>query len=445
MKKYLIWMIIICFIVSTIFIGSACKTEITTEETVEKMEEITSDPITLNMWANAGPEFTLFTKAAELFMSEYPNVTMNVTAQENTFLRGNAPSAVASGQEEMDFFWFWSNLGQTMGTSGLLVDLSEYYEKYGWWDKITETAHRPMVSSDGGSYFFSYGHTAIPFVYYSKAIFDELGAEIPNTLEEMEQIALDSVEAGYKGITHTRWLFDANALLTHFMPEEEKAVIGFWSLMTKEEKAANVEIWKSSKGFRDSFEWIIKSKKEGIYDENINLLTVQESHTLFVEDQSSMHIVGNWMAILWETINPDIEFGVFPFPEAKIPLYFGNSLAIPKYVAENTPEKIPVILEFFDSMLEPEYAQIVAENVLISSSKLISEEAIAEVATPAAADIAGYIKTVGSESAVMFGYSTAIEIALEDVCAQLADGTLTVDEAIDIMYQTALDDVDATE
>ena len=76
-----------------------------------------------------------------------------------------------------------------------------------------------------------------------------------------------------------------------------------------------------------------------------------------------MHIVGNWMAILGEVINPDVEFGVFPFPEAKVPLYFGNSLAIPTYVAENSPEKIPVIIDFFDKMLEPEYAQIVLKKI----------------------------------------------------------------------------------
>ena len=38
MKKYLIGMIIICFIVSTIFVVSGCKTE-TTEEAVETVEK----------------------------------------------------------------------------------------------------------------------------------------------------------------------------------------------------------------------------------------------------------------------------------------------------------------------------------------------------------------------------------------------------------------------
>ncbi len=472
MKKYLIWMLVICLVVSIALMGSGCKeeqvqeeetteeaSEDTTEEVAEEEEstteeaaeeeeftlDITDEPVTINMWANAGPETTLFNEAAELYMAERPNVEMIITSQENTFLRGTAPSAVASGQEEMDFFWFWSNLGQSMGKSGLLVDLSMYYENLGWWDKMIETAHKPMVSSDGGSYFFSYGHTAIPLVFYSKNIFDELGAEIPTTLEEMEQIAQDSIAAGYKGITNTRWLFDSAGLVAHFMPDEEKEILGFWSLMTKEEKAENVELWKTNTGYRKAFEWIANSAGNGLYDENINLLTVQEKHTLFVEDQSSMHIVGNWMAILWEVINPDIEFGVFPFPEAKIPRYFGNSLAIPSYVAENNPEKIPIIIEFFDRMLEPEYAKIVTKNVLVSSSKLMTNEDVAEVSTPAAADIVNYMDEVGTESAVHFGFSTPMEIALEDICAQLADGTLTVDEGMEIMYQAALDDLDATE
>ena len=469
MKKYLIWMMIICLSISMIFMGAACKAETAAEEeaaeetveetteetTTEEAEEeaveeefvleITSEPVTINMWANAGPETTLFTEAAELYMAEHPNVTMIITSQENTFLRGTAPSAIASGQEEMDFLWFWSNLGQPMGKSGLLVDLSEYYDKLGWWDKITETAHRPMVSSDGNSYFFSYGHTAIPLVFYSKAIFDELGAEIPTTLEEMEQIATDSIAAGYEGITNTRWLFDVSGLVAHFMPEEEKDVLSFWSLMTKEEKTTNVELWKSNTGYRKAFEWIKKSAEDGLYGENINLLTPQEKHTIFVEDGSSMHIVGNWMAVLWNVINPDFEFGVFPFPEAKIPLYFGNSLAIPTYTAENSPEKIPVIIDFFDKMLEPEYGQIVSKNVLVSSSTLLTKEDVAEVATSAAAEISGYIETVGSESAVHFGNTSILEKAVEDVAAQIADGTLTVDEAMEVLYETALTDVDDTE
>jgi len=77
-----------------------------------------------------------------------------------------------------------------------------------------------------------------------------------NTRGKMEKIAADARDAGFAGITHTRWWFDVSALAAYFMPDSEKDVISSWSLMTKEEKIANAEIWKNSEGLKDSFEWI---------------------------------------------------------------------------------------------------------------------------------------------------------------------------------------------
>ena len=129
MKKYLIWTVIICFMASMMFIGSACKAEEAVEEEAaeeaveeeaveeeaaeeeiveeEAVEEgITDEPITINMWALGGTEIVIFQGLAELYMADHPNVTMNVTPQGSAYMRSNGPIAVASGAEELDILWF---------------------------------------------------------------------------------------------------------------------------------------------------------------------------------------------------------------------------------------------------------------------------------------------------------------------------------------------------
>jgi len=468
MKKYLIWMVIICFIVSMVFTGSACKAEETIEEEVaeetveeetveeeateeeaveETVEEgITDEPITINIWAQGETESNIFRGAAELYMAEHPNVTINVTTQGSAYLRANGPIALASGAEELDVLWFWSNLGQGMASRGLLVDLAEAHETYGWWDKMTPIAREPMTSPDGGSYFFSYGHVAMPLVWYNKDIFEAIGAEVPDTIEEMLQIARDSIAAGYGGISNSSQLFewDFSALGAHFMSDEEKEVLGFWSFMNIKEKAANVEMWRDSKGLRDCFEYLKSISDEGLYVEGNNLLNYGESQQFFAEGNSVIHTVGIWMANLWETYGDDFNVGLFPFPEAKIPEYFGNSVCIPTYVAERTPEKIPVILDFFDSILEPEYSKIVVANSLIPSSILLTQEDIAEVAHPLMTEFMEQLDTVGGESALHYGFSKTLESAFNEMGATVTDGTMSIDEAMEYIYNVAVADVSNT-
>jgi len=335
-------------------------------------------------------------------------------------------------------------MGQSMAQKGLLTDLSGYYDKYGWWDKIKPLFKDAMTSSDGGVYFFGLDSPVIPMVWYNKDIFTEIGAEEPETLEGMLQIARDSISAGYSGLTNLTgyWHFDMSAYGAHFMSDEEKATLGMWASMSGTEKASNVEMWKNSEGLRDCFEYIKETGEEGLWAKDNNLFAVDESRTDFAEGNTAMHIEGSWMANLWANYSEDISnIGVFPFPEAKVPVFPGNALCIPAYVEERSPEKIPVILDFFEHMLEPEYAKIIFENGNFSPTTLVDEAFVAENGNELFAEINGYIETVGGEPALHFGFTSTLEAAFIDVCARVNSGDMTVDEAIDFIYDVALQDV----
>jgi len=465
MKKYLIWTVIICFMVSMMFIGSACKTEeVVEEEAVEETAEeevveeeaaeetveeeaveegITDEPITINMWALGGTEIKIFTAIAEKYMEEHPNVTLNVTQQGSTYMRGNAPIAVASGQEELDILWFWSNLGQSMASKGLLLDLAPYHEEYGWWDKLQPSQREPMTSPDGGTYFLSYGHVIMPVVWYNLDIFEELGAEIPTTVDEMNQIAKDSIAAGLGGIAYpTRfWEWHMNAFTSIFMSDEEKEILGRWSYLTIKEKAENIELWKTSKGLRESFEYIKSSTEDGVYAPGMSTLDWQQSWTYFAEGLSPMFWGHSAMSHLLYGVNPDLNLGVFPFPESKVNDYLGNSICVPAYVAEKSPEKIPVIMDIIDSILEPDYQKIIVSFGLIPGGSLITSEMIKEVADPLTYEISLFADKVGVTSAFHYGLTRSLEQGMNDVGAQIATGIIDIDGAIEFIYNLAVDDV----
>ena len=156
-----------------------------------------------------------------------------------------------------------------------------------------------------------------------------------------------------------------------------------------------------------------------------------------------MHTVGNWVSTQWSNYTENVKnIGVFAFPESKVPEYFGNSLCIPAYVAENSPEKIPVILDFFNSLLKPEYSKLIVKNSLIPSTTLLTQEMLKETAHPLSIETINIINTVGSESALHFGFTQPLEVAFNDVGARVADGIMTIDEAMEYIYNVALDDIE---
>jgi len=418
------------------------------EEEVVEEEGITDEPITLNMWLLSGPaEVQLWQSVTDKYTSEHPNVTFNLVTQGSKYLRTNLPIAVATGKEDMDFFQYWASLGQKMAARGLVADISEYYEKYGWWDKLKPELHKAFQAPDGNAYFFNYGYFPMNVVWYNKEIFEEIGAEEPTTIEEMLDIARDAKAAGYEGISTTAMFFkwDLSNFASIYMSEEEKEFFSYWPTMTLEERANGVEMWKTSEGMRDIFEFIEAVGQEGLWAEGQDLLNYAEALKFFGNGGSAMHSVGSWMAAQWpkftETGESD-HIGVFPWPEGKIPEFYSNCVGIPAYTAEKSPEKVEVIADLLNSILTEEYAIIIQESGFFPSSTAFTSEVADKVSNPLMKNIRSDMDEVGVEFAVHWGMSSALEVAWSEAASMVSVGDMTVDEALESIYNVAIDDVD---
>jgi raffinose/stachyose/melibiose transport system substrate-binding protein len=95
-----------------------------------------------------------------------------------------------------DTFRIWGGeIGRPFITSKQAADISEYYKKYGWDEKIAKSAIDAM--SVGGRQYGVPMLAASIGVYYRKDIFKKVGVDVPKTYAELEAVNDKLVKAGY--------------------------------------------------------------------------------------------------------------------------------------------------------------------------------------------------------------------------------------------------------
>lgn len=149
-------------------------------------------PASLSFWyyeeEDAG-QTQAWKKAAEMFKKE-TGVTINFERKSFTQIAQNG-SQFLNSDEAPDLME--SNRGNgsagVLSTMGLLTDLGDYVDQYGWDEKVTgsnaETAKYDENGIMGGDTWYGMSSYAeFQRVYYNKNLFDKYGIEIPTTYDE---------------------------------------------------------------------------------------------------------------------------------------------------------------------------------------------------------------------------------------------------------------------
>ncbi|NWL89242.1 MULTISPECIES: ABC transporter substrate-binding protein [unclassified Paenibacillus] len=196
---------------------------------------------------------------------------------------------------------------------------------------------------------------AIPFtanasgVIYNKAIFSELGLEVPKTWDEFMNVAQKAKDAGKTSIYQT--LKDSWTTLVPFNSLSSDIVgIDFYG------KRAEGTIKFDSPEFREVAEKQLKLLDFGqkdLFGKGYN-----DGNAAFARGEAAMYIQGVWAIPEILKANPNVELGVFPFPatndEAKNKVISGvdTLLAISKNTKHSEEAK-----KFIDFMLQPDNIQ----------------------------------------------------------------------------------------
>jgi raffinose/stachyose/melibiose transport system substrate-binding protein len=125
----------------------------------------------------------------EAFEAEHPNINVEM---ESTAGSGAAvypdvlKTAMASGSPPDLYFMWGGSIAQPFIDADQAMDLSSYYEQYGWNEKFAPWVI-DRISSDGKLYGVPYHARGMGF-WYRTDIFEENGWEVPTTFAEQEAL-----------------------------------------------------------------------------------------------------------------------------------------------------------------------------------------------------------------------------------------------------------------
>ena len=463
MKRILFSIIVVVISLSMVLLGISCKKEIVpaqeeviqeeaveeiTEEVVEEEVAMEEEPVTLFVWDEAGQIHDELQPMFDLYTSEHPNVTFSVSTFEMTNLNDVVPSALASGAEDLDFLFFYGHgEGQKLGEKGLLTDLTPYYEEFDWYGQQYPGAALELTASDGKLYFLSTDFVMYGINYFNKGIFESAGVEAPNELEDLFDINGKIMDAGYETwAIGNQWFWTvrqvAESLSLRLIPEDINSTLVNWKNLSSEEQRDNLDLIKSE-GVLEVFKYIERMAKEGMFIEGFNTLDDGGGRLAFTDEKAAIYSSGSWAVGLVASEAPQIDLDYFIMPtfegRTNFPASYANSLSIPSYT---TGKKLEVIMDFFNSMLKPEYAKSSFAAGLISSSTNFSEEDLAENVDLVTAKLIKDSGVLGGVTTFYSNWPQEMAVAWDTACQEVTGFTMTPEEAVDYIYCIAEENIE---
>ena len=239
----------------------------------------------------------------EKFTAEYPNIKVVYEPVTATEYDTNLQTALSNGTAADIIMMRSYSGGQTVFSSGKIATLTT--------DNVPNLANFPdsalnCWAADGASFAVPAGMT-IEGVHYNKAIFDEVGVEVPNTDPELLAACQKIKDAGYlpiAGGVGEAWYVSEEITSSILM-----ATIGSGDWVKK--------LYAKEVDFTDdAYVTMLKTLQDltAYYPEFYQGVGYEESQQLFLAGQAAMYMSGSFELEYFTSTNPDLQLGCFPFP-----------------------------------------------------------------------------------------------------------------------------------
>lgn len=299
MKKVLVLVLALLLVVS-----SAALAEI---------PELTSEPLEILLWdiATNEPGKSTQEAAVERFMADYPNIHVTQVHQLNDNYKQQLVIAMSANKcPDMYIHWGGGPMAEYY-KSGFVNDITELYNTYDHPDFIDAAV--AQASYDGKILAIPFGGLSGCDIFYNKAIFAEVGIEVPTTIDELEAACDKLIEAGYvpfalaNGSKWTGSMYFMYLVARHSGNDEFNAAYDGTGSFTSE-----AFIWAGQK-IQD---WVQK----GYFNEGFNSMVTDnnEDRALLYNNTCAMMLHGSWQVSGVKSDNAEWyeqNFGTFRFPE----------------------------------------------------------------------------------------------------------------------------------
>ncbi|GAB4425085.1 MAG: extracellular solute-binding protein [Anaerolineae bacterium] len=268
-----------------------------------------TEPITLNAYFETG--FDLPFKLAEEFTRQYPNVTWDIKQDQFTNLINSTPRLL-SGDNPPDLIRLPTMV--SFAKQGLLKNLDEYAEAFGWNEWPVPQINQNRVAEDGtrgsGSLYAMGLNYSLTGVFYNKDLAAQIGmTEPPKTLAEFDDVLARAKEAGLLPIM--MWgsaksgmglAFPLQHLMAVYGPVEP---INDWIF---QKPGATIDTPSNLLAAQHLQRWI----ESGYFPPDINAIEYTDANARFVEGEGVFIFNGDWENARYDT-KPG-KFGFFLMP-----------------------------------------------------------------------------------------------------------------------------------
>jgi len=296
------------------------------------------------------------------FLKDHPDVTYELNVMEGFAMIDTTPSMVAA-EQYFDVSSAWAGPG-TWGhdffTEKYCYNLTPYYEKYGWEDKLHEGYKNYKTVNKW--FHVPNWFTFEAYNMYNKRIFKEAGigeVSTPVSLEEMNDIIDKLVSEDY-----TPWICPLqnywkvstvfNQTLSRLISAEK---YNEWLNYSDPSKyAGNVKFTNESvvQVFNILQDW---TDRNFFGPPSLPGLDHGTANKMFGTGKAAMCAPSIWEYDDILANEPDFEIGIFQWPQIKkeysptVGAYYNGGYFVPRYVKK---EHLNIIAEWFDFMLSEE-------------------------------------------------------------------------------------------
>jgi len=271
------------------------------------------EPVVLNAYFETG--FDIPFKLAEEFSKQYPNVTWDIKQDQFTNLI-NATPRLLSGDNPPDLIRLPTMV--SFAKQGLLKNLDEYADAFGWNDWPVPQLNQNRVASDGtrgsGSLYAMGLNYSLTGVFYNKELAAQIGmTEPPETLAEFENLLARAKEAGLLPIMS--WgsaksgmglAFPLQALMASVGPVEP---INDWIF---QKPGATIDTPSNLRAAQILERWI----QNGYFPSDINAIEYTNANARFVQGEGVFIFNGDWQNAAYDAGMPG-NIGFFLMPPEK--------------------------------------------------------------------------------------------------------------------------------
>lgn len=366
------------------------------------------------------------TALADAFMAQNPNVEIIIETRPGGADGDNIVKTRLATGEMADIFWYNSgSLLQALNPSLTLVDISDqpFIENI-------SPSFLPTVSQGDAIFGVPSGTGMGGGIIYNKAVYEELGLEVPLTWDEFVANNEIIAEAGIAPVlatfgTGSTWTSQLFVLADYY--NVEQAVPGFAEMYT-----ANEVDYATTPAALAGFEYMEQAYTLGWFQEDYATEQFEPGLELIANGEAAHYPMLTFVLSTIAANYPDQvnDIGFFAQPGTD-PEANGVTLWMPAgtYIPQTTEgDELEVALNFLAFIASVEGTEVVTEAVAPQGPYLVEGASLPEDVLPAVQDLAAYIERGDVYPALEF-LSPIKGPNLEQLLVSVGTGQMTALEA----------------